>query len=49
VSAPAVKALAKKARGALEDLLEIVDPEWTHEPALTKAIDRCLQLEESSQ
>jgi len=47
VSDPDVAAAAKRARGAIEDLLELLG--WGEEPALSRAIDRLIQLEEGKQ
>jgi len=44
LSDPDVAAAAKKARGAIEDLLDRLG--WAEERALSLAMDRLLQLEE---
>lgn len=41
-----VAAAARRARGALEDLLELLG--WSGERALSLAIDRLVQLEEEA-
>jgi hypothetical protein len=46
VSDSVLAAAAKKARGAIEDLLDALG--WSEEVALSRAIDRLIQLEESS-
>lgn len=46
MSEPDVAAAAKLARGAIEDLLDLLG--WGEERALSLALDRLVQLEESS-